>query len=178
MTRDEIRSQVVALLQQTGTAHHEAFIETDGADAEWPLWYATYLQEPLGSLLGTSFTVSELTRIVQQLDDEHAARDPDTPWPPHYADRLLERFLADAQESLSLYHFEGCPYCVMVRRVIDALGAPVELRDINLVDEHWQDLVDARGRATVPVLRCTDGEVDRWMPESRDIIQYLKRRFG
>lgn len=178
MTRDEIRDRIATVLEAAGTAHHEAFIDTNGDDPEWPLWYARHLQEPLGELLGASFTVSSLTRIVQQLAEEHTAQDPDGPWPEHYAGQLVERFLAGAEEFLSLYHFEGCPYCSMVRRVIDELEAPVELRDINLHDEHWQALVDARGRATVPVLRCTQGDVDRWMPESRDIVEYLRARFG
>jgi glutaredoxin 2 len=41
------------------------------------------------------------------------------------------------------------------------------------------DLVAARGRRTVPVLRrdLADGTVD-WMPESRDIIDYLQRTYG
>ena len=34
-----------------GRAHHQAFIETDGEDPEWPLWYASYLQAPLSSKL-------------------------------------------------------------------------------------------------------------------------------
>ena len=100
------------------------------------------------------------------------------PWPPFYAHQLVDRYLAESDEVLALYHFESCPYCAMVRRVITELNAPVVLRDINLHDEHWQALVDARGRATVPVLRCTQGDVDRWMPESRDIIDYLRRRYG
>ena len=63
----------------------------------------------------------------------------------------------------------------MARSGIERLGIDVELRDIHENPQHRDDLVEARGRATVPVLRITspDGE-ERWMPESRDILRYLK----
>ncbi len=74
-----------------------------------------------------------------------------------------------------LYHFDACPFCGMVRAGIERLGVEVELRDIHENPLHRDDLIAARGRATVPVLRITspNGE-ERWMPESRDIVRYLK----
>ena len=36
--------QLKGLLREVGEAHHQAYIETDGADPEWPLWYADYLR--------------------------------------------------------------------------------------------------------------------------------------
>jgi hypothetical protein len=67
----------------------------------------------------------------------------------------------------------------MVQHTIDALDVDVEPRNILIDPQHRSDLVDARGRATVPVLRITspDGE-DRWMPESRDIMAYLQKTYG
>jgi len=44
------------LFRETGEAHHQAHIETNGADPEWPLWYAEYLRERLAPLSDTSFT--------------------------------------------------------------------------------------------------------------------------
>ena len=32
--------QIAELLALTGKTHHAAFIEVDGDDPEWPLWYA------------------------------------------------------------------------------------------------------------------------------------------
>ncbi|MEO0422674.1 MAG: glutathione S-transferase N-terminal domain-containing protein [Pseudomonadota bacterium] len=82
-----------------------------------------------------------------------------------------------APQSLALYHFLGCPYCEMVRAVIDEFAIDVEFRDIYGDPKHRDDLVAARGRQTVPVLAITDaaGEV-QWMPESRDIVQWLRER--
>ena len=84
-----------------------------------------------------------------------------------------------AEDKLVLYHFDGCPYCSMVRSAIDQLGIDIELRDIFQDSHHRDDLVGARGRATVPVLRIVspDGE-DRWMPESRDIVSFLQKTYG
>jgi glutathione S-transferase len=85
-------------------------------------------------------------------------------------------------ERLSLYYYPSCGFCRRVLRAIDELrlserGVEIELRDI-WAEPRWHDeLFDARGRATVPVLRRqSDGE-DHWMPESRDIINYLRSRF-
>jgi glutathione S-transferase len=66
-----------------------------------------------------------------------------------------------------------------VRSVIDELGLDVELRDIYGNTKHLDELREARGRTTVPVLRITgaDGE-DRWMPESTDIVRYLQTTYG
>jgi glutaredoxin 2 len=80
---------------------------------------------------------------------------------------------------LALYHFDGCPFCMRVRRAIDATGIDVELRNIYEEPGYLQELRDARGRTTVPVLRITspDGE-ERWMPESSDIVRYLQASYG
>jgi glutaredoxin len=79
------------------------------------------------------------------------------------------------ESKLTLYHYNGCPYCSITRSVIESLGVEVELRNIRENPQHRDDLVKARGRATVPVLRITapTGE-DTWMPESRDIVRYLE----
>jgi glutaredoxin len=81
-------------------------------------------------------------------------------------------------DALSLYHYEGCGYCGRVRRTLAELGVELELRDIDHDPEHLRALLDARGRRTVPVLRIRHPEGDEWMPESADIIAYLRRRFA
>ena len=82
-------------------------------------------------------------------------------------------------DHLALYHSDGCPFCMRVRRAIDELGLAVELRDIYGDRKYLEELREARGRTTVPVLRITsaDGE-DRWMPESADIVRYLQASYG
>lgn len=82
-------------------------------------------------------------------------------------------------ETLSLYHYPSCGFCRWVRSVIADLGLDVELRDIHQNPQHRADLVAARGRETVPVLRrdLPDGTTV-WLPESRDIIRYLQTTYG
>ena len=76
--------------------------------------------------------------------------------------------------SLTLYHYFGCPFCMMVERVIDRLGLEVERRDILREPEARTALIEATGRKTVPVLKIGDGPEARWMPESRDIVRWLE----
>jgi glutaredoxin len=81
------------------------------------------------------------------------------------------------QPELILYHAPGCPYCVRVDRVLEELGLEIEHRDVRSQPEHREELRAARGRTTVPVLYIRDGQGERWMPESLDIIRYLRERF-
>jgi len=90
------------------------------------------------------------------------------------------RKTGDAETAtLSLYGYPQCPYCQIVLRKLDDLGLDVELRNTSLEPAYRQALVEARGRATVPVLRIEDepGRV-KWLPESADIVDYLHRRFA
>ena len=72
--------------------------------------------------------------------------------------------------------------CLLVGNVgIDPsrLDVDVELRDILENSEYRDELIEARGRATVPVLRITSPNGrERWMPESHDIVRYLETTFA
>jgi glutaredoxin len=180
---DEVTVERLAtLFKQTGEAHHEAFLATDGVDPEWPIWYAEHLEDRLAPYLAAPLTRSRLVFCLIGADDEHRAADPDAPWPEYYARRFLE-CLGPAEEpakdQLALYYFDSCPFCVRVLRAIDTLGLDVELRNIYEVPDYLKELRDVRGRTTVPVLRITsaNGE-DRWMPESADIVRYLQATYG
>lgn len=178
----EIRDNIAELLVETGQAHHEAFAATGGADPEWPIWYAEYVRDKFAQRFGMDFNKSQLIYCLMNADFERQARSPDSAWPEFYANEFVERYAASEspeEEQLALYYFDGCPFCGMVRSKIDQLGIDVELRDVMQDSEHRDDLVQARGRATVPVLRIMslEGE-DRWMPESRDIIRYLQQTYA
>ena len=178
MMNAEVRTNMVDLFRGAAQAHHTAFEATDGADPDWPIWYADYLQEPLAQRLDLNFYKSKLIYCLMNADFEHQARAPNSDWSEFYVDQMLERYAPSetpVEDKLALYHFDGCPYCSMVKSAINRLGIDVELRDISGSPQFCDDLVGARGRATVPVLRITspDGE-ERWMPESRDIVTYLE----
>ena len=77
--------ELATLLRETATAHHEAFIATNGFDPEWALWYAEYLEDKLPAHLGRDMTKSEIVYNLiaaqkAQEDDEGAE-----PWPQFYA---------------------------------------------------------------------------------------------
>ena len=178
----ELRDGIGKLLLDTGHAHHKAFEVTDGADPEWPIWYAEYSKDTFADQFGMNFSKSRLIYCLRNADYEYQALAPDIDWPEFYANEIVERFApaeTPADDKLALYYFDGCPFCSMVRSAIDRLGVDVELRNINQDPQHRDDLVKVRSRATVPVMRITspNGE-DRWMPESRDIVSYLQEFYG
>lgn len=82
------------------------------------------------------------------------------------------------QPRLTLYHRPSCSYCIQVRMVADRLGIPLVLCDASRDLESRQELLDATGRTTVPVLRITEADDTRWMRESLAIIRYLKAEAG
>ncbi|MDC1528776.1 glutathione S-transferase N-terminal domain-containing protein [Gammaproteobacteria bacterium] len=74
---------------------------------------------------------------------------------------------------LALYVTPMCGYCHYVMSTIQDLDLEVEIRNVYADRKDLEDLYNARKRTTVPVLRITTDEEDRWMPESRDIVEYL-----
>ena len=80
------------LFQETGHAHHAAFIDTDGVDAEWPLWYAEYLQDKLPVKLGAGITQSELIYLFITVDRELNSHAPGANWSEYYARFFIERY--------------------------------------------------------------------------------------
>ena len=182
MTQPQLHSQLSNLFKDAGRAHHAAFIDTDGEDPEWPLWYADHLRKPLGEALDTSFYKSQLIYCLMNADFEHAARAPDTDWADFYASEFIEHYApsetAEADQ-LALYYSPTCPFCQRVMKVIARLGLDVEMRNVIEDSDRRDELIEARGRATVPVLwiKSPEGEV-RWMPESLDIIRYLEHMYG
>lgn len=79
---------------------------------------------------------------------------------------------------LSLYGYDACPYCQRVRRAIDDLGLEVAHRDVLTQPELRDELRQALGRGTVPVLRVDDEDGTRWIPESAAIIAWLYESQG
>jgi glutaredoxin 2 len=78
-------------------------------------------------------------------------------------------------KSLFLYQYGTCPFCLRVRNAASQLGVALELRDTIAEPAHSDEVLEATGRRTVPVLRIEDaaGSV-RWLPESSDIVAWLE----
>jgi NAD(P)H-hydrate epimerase len=89
-TMSTITAEALAkLLKETAERHHQAFIESDGADPDWALWYAPYLQAHLWDGGGRLPTRSELVYLLVGAERAHRASGSDEPWPVMYARHLL-----------------------------------------------------------------------------------------
>lgn len=87
------QGQIADLLIETSQEHHKAFIEDDGADPEWPLWYSDYMMGKIQPILGTTediLTRSELVYLLVAMDKKHRAEAPEAHWPDYYAQFLVE----------------------------------------------------------------------------------------
>lgn len=181
MTDQRLQPSLSRLFKATAQAHHAAFAATDGVDPDWSIWYADHLKAPLEDLADMSFYRSQLIYCLMNADFEHVARAPDTDWADFYADEFVEHYAASEtarNDTLALYFMATCPFCQRVMKTIDRLGLDVEMRDVLAHSALRDELIQVRGRATVPVLwiQSPDGSV-RWMPESRDIIHYLESTY-
>lgn len=89
MTEAPLSERLADLLMETGHRHHEAFLATDGADEEWPLWYAEYLEGRIDAYLDTHATKSKIVQCLLNANDAHGSDGSDQPWPTFYARYLL-----------------------------------------------------------------------------------------
>ena len=92
MTIDETKSGIIALLRESGPAHHQAYIETDGDDPDWPIWYADYLRDRLNALLGMELTRTQLIVLLVELDALYRSEARSAKWPVFYTEQMLARF--------------------------------------------------------------------------------------
>ena len=81
-------------------------------------------------------------------------------------------------QSLALYQFSTCPFCIKVRQEMRRLSLPIERRDAQHNLSNREDLLKGGGAYKVPCLMVTapNGQT-RWIYESGAIISYLKQQF-
>src|SRR5438309_6624217 len=94
-TQAQLRSQIAALLMQTGAAHDKYEQSALGGqyDVEWPKWYASYLVEHgLPELLGQEGKLdsAQVEELLTKADASHRTTAPNEPWADYYARYLLE----------------------------------------------------------------------------------------
>lgn len=75
--------------------------------------------------------------------------------------------------SLTLYHFEGCPYCKRVRDFMAQNNISIPLKDILKNPEYREELRKIGGKEQVPCL-VIEGKA---LYESLDIIEWLKKNW-
>ena len=82
-------------------------------------------------------------------------------------------------QSLALYQFSTCPFCIKVRQEMRRLSLPIEKRDAQHHTANRVALLQATGATQVPCLQITetDGQT-RWLKDSAAIVAYLRERFA
>lgn len=86
----------------------------------------------------------------------------------------------DAQcQSLVLYQYKTCPFCIKVRQEISRLSLNIKRIDAQHEGPDRRDLLQHGGQAKVPCLRITDGAGNnQWLYDSEKIRAYLRGRFA
>lgn len=81
-------------------------------------------------------------------------------------------------QSLKLYQFYACPFCIKARRNIKRLNLPIKTRNASQGSRYRDELLAKGGVVQVPCLQITQGDNITWLYESSEIIAYLEQRFG
>ena len=82
-------------------------------------------------------------------------------------------------QSLALYQFSTCPFCIKVRQEMRRLSLPIEKRDAQHHTANRDALLQATGATQVPCLRITEANGQtRWLKDSAAIVAYLRERFA
>ena len=76
--------------------------------------------------------------------------------------------------TLTLYHFQGCPYCARVRDFLAQEKINVPMKDIHQTPAFRDELINIGGKGQVPSL-VIDGKA---LYESSDIIEWFKNNKG
>lgn len=85
-----------------------------------------------------------------------------------------KRALAPELARISLYQFQGCPFCLKVRRAIKRMDLDIRLVNCESEGTDRETLVREGGELQVPCLRIDrSGEKTTWLYESDAIIEYL-----
>ena len=82
-------------------------------------------------------------------------------------------------ESLALYQYKTCPFCMKVRQEMARLSLRIEKRDAQYDATNRSALIAAVGKPKVPCLQIThdSGQVE-WLLDSKAIMAYLQGRFS
>ena len=73
--------------------------------------------------------------------------------------------------TLTLYHFQGCPYCARVRDFLAQQSIAIPMKDTHANPAYQEELIKISGKPQVPCL-IIDGKA---LYESLDIIAWLKK---
>ncbi len=89
MEKRELKKELVELLVATGQTHHKAFIETDGVDPDWAVWYGDFLKKKFDELFDSNLESCEIAAELIDLDTEFNIKPRTKHWTEFYADELI-----------------------------------------------------------------------------------------
>lgn len=75
---------------------------------------------------------------------------------------------------MKLYNLESCPYCVMVRDKLEALGLAYEKIEVPSYRPNRKEVFEVSGQYLVPVL--VDGDVV--LDDEDEIVAHLEKKYG
>lgn len=82
-------------------------------------------------------------------------------------------------QSLVLYQYKTCPFCIKVRQEIGRLSLKIQRIDAQHEGHDRKELLERGGQAKVPCLRITDPAGNsQWLYDSEKIRAYLQGRFS
>jgi len=82
-------------------------------------------------------------------------------------------------QSLALYQFSTCPFCIKVRKEMRRLSLTIEKRDAQHHIPNRDALLQGSGASKVPCLKITDSLGKAlWLQDSDAIVAYLRAQFG
>jgi len=81
-------------------------------------------------------------------------------------------------QSLALYQFSTCPFCIKVRQEMRRLSLPIEKRDAQHNAANRDELQQGSGATKGPCLKITEANGEtRWLQDSNAIVAHLRERF-
>ena len=81
-------------------------------------------------------------------------------------------------QSLALYQFSTCPFCIKVRQEMRRLSLTIEKRDAQHHVANRDELQQGSGATKVPCLKITEANGEtRWLQDSNAIVAHLRERF-
>ena len=81
-------------------------------------------------------------------------------------------------QSLRLYQFRTCPFCIKVRQEMRRLSLDIVTLDAQPAGAVREELLRGGGEIKVPCLRIKEETgAERWLYESGRIIEYLRHRY-
>jgi len=177
--KEEIKKELIGIVAAAEIEHRKVVGVVDVvADPDWAVWFADSLLEPINRLLNTELTQAELIYCLVKMRHEFDVLSTNEEWQEFIAGYLVSHFVThdnSIEPKLALYMSPFCPFCMYVVAAIKMLGLDVEMRNVTTNQQFYDELLTARKRATVPVLRITCPDEELWLPESQDIVRYLNK---